>query len=111
MEELVRKHLENVKVIEQNITGYIDGEENYKNLIRDIDNLTGGFVISQSHKQDSKKLLWTIQSQNSKLSVDFFGSPFRSISNHHLDCVHGGEKKEHKQIPDVSPYQISFERS
>lgn len=103
MEDLVRKHLSNIKLIEHNITGYIDGEENYNNLIRDIDNLTGGFVISKNHKEDGKKLLWTIQNPNSKITVDFFGSPFLCISNHHLDCVHGGEKQEHKENPNVSP--------
>ena len=44
MEDLARKYLTNVEISDDYITGTLDNETDYNNLLTDIDTISGGFV-------------------------------------------------------------------
>ena len=50
MENLIRKHLVDATVQGNHITGYLESENRHKNLMTEIDIITGGFVTKWSDK-------------------------------------------------------------
>ena len=103
MEALVKNHLQGAQVNGNTIVGYLEGEENYAALLRDIDNSTGGFNVSHSRNDsdEPKRLYWQLAG---KVQVNFFGSPFQGAGFTQLPCVHSGQKRVHnsRNAPDVS---------